>query len=160
MTKGSLREGYFCRHSFAFIVITVLRVFPEDEASNLLVQLLYRTVCPDCCLFLITPSCVTEKEWAKKLRLTLGTIHLVWEDIKNSFQWVIENGLKPTQFFSFQNISTNTVARDVQSFGRNGPWLAGWLSSNQNFCANLAQTCDEHMLKISKRYLDSYLNYC
>ena len=78
VTKGSLREGYFCRHSFAFIVITVLRVFPEDEASNLLVQLLYRTVCPDCCLFLVTPSCVTEKEWAKKLRLTLGTIHLVW----------------------------------------------------------------------------------
>ena len=73
VTKGSLREGYFCRHSFAFIVITVLRVFPEDEASNLLVQLLYRTVCPDCCLFLVTSSCVTEKEWAKKLRLTLGT---------------------------------------------------------------------------------------
>ena len=67
------KEGYFCCHSFAFIVITVLRVFPEDEASNLLVQLLYRTVCPDCCLFLVTPSCVTEKEWAKKLRLTLGT---------------------------------------------------------------------------------------
>ena len=83
-----------------------------------------------------------------------------FQDIKNSFQWVIGNGLKPTQFFSFQNISTNTVARDVQSFGRNGPWLAGWLSSDQNFCANLAQTCDEHMLKISKRYLDSYLNYC
>ena len=52
--------------------------------------------------------------------------------------------------FSFQNISTNTVARDVQSFGRNGLWLAGWLSSDQNFCANLAQRCDEHMLKISK----------
>ena len=78
VTKGSLREGYFCRHSFAFIVITVLRVFPEDEVSNLLVQLLYRTVCPDCCLFLVTPSCVTEEEWVKKLRLTLGTIHLVW----------------------------------------------------------------------------------
>ena len=83
-----------------------------------------------------------------------------FQDIKNSFQWVIGNGLKPTQFFSFQNISTNTVARDVQSFGQNGPWLAGWLSSDQNFCANLEQTCDEHMLKISKRYLDSYLNYC
>ena len=83
-----------------------------------------------------------------------------FQDIKNSFQWVIGNGLKPTQFFSFQNISTNTVAREVQSFGRNGPWLAGWLSSDQNFCANLAQTCDEHMLKISKQYLDSYLNYC
>ena len=79
-----------------------------------------------------------------------------FQDIKNSFQWVIGNGLKPTQFFSFQNISTNTVARDVQSFGRNGSWLAGWLSSDQNFCANLAQTCDEHMLKISKWYLDSY----
>ena len=83
-----------------------------------------------------------------------------FQDIKNSFQWVIGNGLKPTQFFSFQNISTNTVTRDVQSFEQNGLWLAGWLSSDQNFCANLAQTCDEHMLKISKRYLDSYLNYC
>ena len=56
-----------------------------------------------------------------------------FQDIKNSFQWVIGNGLKPTQFFSFQNILTNTVARDVQSFGQNGPWLAGWLSNGLIF---------------------------
>ena len=83
-----------------------------------------------------------------------------FQDIKNSFQWVIGNGLKPTQFFSFQNTSTNTVARDVQSFGQNGPWLAGWLSRDQNFFVNFAQTCDEQMLKISRRYLDWYLNDC
>ena len=81
-----------------------------------------------------------------------------FQDIKNSFQWVIGNGLKPTQFFSFQNISTNTVAREVQSFGQNGPWLAGWLSNGQNFFVNLAQTWDEEMLKISGRYLDSCLS--
>ena len=83
-----------------------------------------------------------------------------FQDIKNSFQWVIGNGLKPTQFFSFQNISTNTVARDVQSFGRNGPWLAGWLSNGLNFFVNLAQTGDEQTLKISRRYLHPSLINC
>ena len=38
-------------------------------------------------------------------------------------------GLKTTQFFSFQKISTNMVARGVPSFGQNGPRLAGWLSN-------------------------------
>ena len=33
--------------------------------------------------------------------------------IENSFQEVTHIGLKPHQFFSFENISTNTVARDV-----------------------------------------------
>ena len=49
------------------------------------------------------------------------------------------------------------VARGVQSFGRNGPWRAGCLSNGQNFYVNLAETCDEEMLKISGRYLDSCL---
>ena len=38
-------------------------------------------------------------------------------DIENSFHKVTHTGLEPHQFFSFENISTNTVARDVQSFG-------------------------------------------
>ena len=42
-------------------------------------------------------------------------------DIKNSFHEVTHIGLEPHQFFSFQNISTNTLARGVQSFGQNGP---------------------------------------
>ena len=56
--------------------------------------------------------------------------------------------LKTTQFFSFQKISTNTVARGIQSFGRNGPWRAGCLSKGLNFYVNLAHTYDEEMLKV------------
>ena len=67
-------------------------------------------------------------------------------------------GLKCTQFFSFQKISTNTVARGVQNFGQNGPWRADCLSNSLNFYVNLAHTCDEEMLKISGRYLDSCLS--
>ena len=50
------------------------------------------------------------------------------------------------------------VARGVQSFCRNGPWRAGCLSNGLNFYVNLAHTCDEEMLKISGRYLDSCLS--
>ena len=54
--------------------------------------------------------------------------------IENSFREVTHTiGLEPRQYFSFQNISTNTVARGVQSFGQNEPWLAGWLTNTQNF---------------------------
>ena len=69
-------------------------------------------------------------------------------------------GLETPQFFSFQNISTNTVARGVQNLGQNRLWWAGRLSKGQNFCVNLAQTLDEQMLKVSRRYLYSYLIYC
>ena len=48
-----------------------------------------------------------------------------FRDIGNSFHEVTQIGLEPHQIFSFWNISTNTVARGVQSFGQNGPWLAG-----------------------------------
>ena len=41
------------------------------------------------------------------------------KDILISFQWVTQMGLETPQFFSFQNISTNTVARGVQSLGQN-----------------------------------------
>ena len=57
-------------------------------------------------------------------------------------------------------MSTNTVARDVQSFGWNGPCLAGWLSNGLNFFINLAQSGDEQMLKISRRYLHLSLINC
>ena len=46
------------------------------------------------------------------------------KDILISFQWVTQMGLETPQFFSFQNISTNTVARGVQSLGRNWLWPA------------------------------------
>ena len=46
-------------------------------------------------------------------------------DIEKSFQEVTPMGPEPYQFFSFSNISTNMVARGIQSFGQNGPWLAG-----------------------------------
>ena len=46
------------------------------------------------------------------------------QDIINSFQGATQLGLKPPQFFLFQKISTNTVARGIQILGRNGPWLA------------------------------------
>ena len=43
-----------------------------------------------------------------------------FQDIINSFQGETQLGLKPPQFFSFQKISTNTVARGVQILGRYG----------------------------------------
>ena len=52
------------------------------------------------------------------------------KDIENSFHQVNHIGLEPHQNFSFWNISTHTVARDVQSFSKNGPWLAGCFLSN------------------------------
>ena len=80
-------------------------------------------------------------------------------DIEKSFQEVTPMGPEPHHFFSFWNISTNMVAWGIQSFGQNGPWLVGRLSNGQNFFVKFAQTCDEQMLKISRRYLDSYLIY-
>jgi len=61
----------------------------------------------------------------------------------------------PTTPFSFQDISTNTVARAIQSSGRNGPRLPGWLIHGQNFLVKLAKTCYEPTLKISRRHPDS-----
>ena len=46
-------------------------------------------------------------------------------DISKSFQEVTAMGPEPHHFFSYSFISTNMVARGIQSFGRNGPWLAG-----------------------------------
>ena len=77
--------------------------------------------------------------------------------IGNSFHEVTWIGLEPHQIFSSCNISTNMVARGIQSFGQNGLWLAGWLSNGQKFFVKFAQTCDEQMLKISSRYLDPFL---
>ena len=79
-------------------------------------------------------------------------------DVWNSFQEVTQMSLKPRQFFSFKNISTETVPRGIQSFDWNGLWLVGWLSNGQNFFVKFAQTCDKQMLKISRGYLDSCLS--
>ena len=62
-------------------------------------------------------------------------------DIEKSFQEDTPMGPEPHHFFSFDNISTNTVARGIQSFGQNGPWLAGKLSNGHSFCKKLTQTC-------------------
>ena len=43
--------------------------------------------------------------------------HHFFQDIENSFHQVTHIGPEPHQFFSFSNISTNTVARGIQSFG-------------------------------------------
>ena len=55
------------------------------------------------------------------------------------------------QFFSFSNISTNMVARCIQSFGKNVPLLAGWLSNGQNFFVKFTKTSDAQRLKVSRR---------
>ena len=47
-------------------------------------------------------------------------------DIDKSFQEVTPIGIEPHHFY-FENISTNTVARGVQSFGQNRPWWASCL---------------------------------
>ena len=80
-------------------------------------------------------------------------------DIENSFHEVIHIGLECHQFFSFQNFLTNTVARDVQSLGRNGLWLAGCVTNDQNFFVKFVESYDEQLVKISRRYLDSCLSY-
>ena len=81
------------------------------------------------------------------------------EDISKYFQEVTPMGQEPHQFFSFSNISTNMVARGIQSFGRNGPWRASCLKDGQNFSLKFTQTCDEQMLKILRKYLHSCLSY-
>ncbi len=65
-----------------------------------------------------------------------------FEDICDSFNEGTRIGPEPPQFFSFRDISTNAVATDIQSFGRNGLWQAGCLSYGQNFFVKFAQTCD------------------
>ena len=87
----------------------------------------------------------------------IGKCHF-FKDIQISFHWGTGIGLKSAQFFSFLKISTNTAARGVPNFGRNGLWRAGCLSNGLNFYVNLAHTCDKEMLKISGRYLDSCLS--
>ena len=91
-------------------------------------------------------------------RQKISKCHFI-RDIENSFHEVTHIGLEPHQIFSFFKISKNTVARDLQSFGQNGPWMAGCLSYDQNFFVNFAQTHDKQMLKISRRYLDFCLIY-
>ena len=54
------------------------------------------------------------------------------KDIVKSFHEDAHIGLEPHQIFFF-NISTNTVARDIQSFGQKGPWLAGRVSYCNKF---------------------------
>ena len=49
----------------------------------------------------------------------------VFQDIKNSFQWLTGIGLEPHQKIFRKKIPTNTIARAVQNFGRNGLLLAG-----------------------------------
>ena len=78
----------------------------------------------------------------------IGKRHF-FQDIQNSFNWATGIGLEPHQNFFRKKIPTNAVARAVQTFGQNGPWLAGWLSKGKKFFVNLAQTLDEHLLKIS-----------
>ena len=73
------------------------------------------------------------------------------KDISNSFHRITSYGLKPLQFFSFMNISTNMVARGIQSFGQNGPWLVGQSSNCQNFCIKSLQTYTCEVVKISGR---------
>ena len=55
------------------------------------------------------------------------------KDIENSFHEITHIGQEPRQTFSFLYISTNIVARDVESFDQNGSLLAGCLSYGQNF---------------------------
>ena len=80
------------------------------------------------------------------------------KDNENSFLEVTLIGLEPHQFISYQDISTNRVTRGVQSFSQNGLWQAGCLKYGQNFFVKFAQTCDEQMPKISRRYLNSCLS--
>ena len=49
----------------------------------------------------------------------------ILRDIEKLFQEVTPIGLEPYHFFSFENILTNTVARGIQSFRKNGLWLVG-----------------------------------
>ena len=55
-------------------------------------------------------------------------------DISKSFQEVTPMSPEPHQFFSFSNISTNMVARGIQSFGRNEIF---WTSSRSTFTMSM-----------------------
>ena len=91
-----------------------------------------------------------------KFHLDGRLVRKIWkrhffQDVQNFFQWVTGIGLEPNQNFVQKKIPTNTVARAIQNFGQNGPWLAGWLSNGQNFDVNWAKSPDEEMLEISWR---------
>ena len=92
--------------------------------------------------------CLVMNHWSYldgRLVPKISKRHFFW-GIQNSSHGVADIGLEPHQFFSFWNISTNMVARGVQSFGQNGPWWAGCLKYGQNFLIKFAQTYDTHML--------------
>ena len=67
-------------------------------------------------------------------------------------------GLKPPQKIFFENISTNKATRGFQSFGLLEGAAFFRVSNDQNFYVKLVQSYDEHMLKISKRYLKWFLS--
>ena len=100
-------------------------------------------------------SGIQESLWERTLWLLIDTAGIskrhFLKDIENFFHEVTPIGLKPHQNFSFDNISTNIVARDVSIFGQNGPWLLNCLSYGQNFFAKFAKTCYKQILKISRR---------
>ena len=81
------------------------------------------------------------------------------QDIKNSFHGLTQICLKPHQIFFQFSFSTNTVNRGVQSLcileGATLPLIEQWLK----LLINLAQTCDEQILKISSWYLDPFQSY-
>ena len=72
-----------------------------------------------------------------------------FKDIANSFHEVTHLSLEPHHFFSFQNISTNTIARDVQSFSRMGCGRQTVWAMTKFFLSNLHR--HEHLLKISRK---------
>ena len=76
-----------------------------------------------------------------------------FRDIEDSFHEVTHLGLELHQFFSFQNISTNVVARAVQSYGRNGSWLASRLSQGQHFFCQICTHIMNNYWKFQGDYL-------
>ena len=83
-------------------------------------------------------------------------IQKIWKrcflgNIWNSFCWVTQMGLKPTQKTFFKKISKNTAARGVQNFGLIEGAAELPLKQWQIFDLKLAHSYDKDMLRIWKR---------
>ena len=98
------------------------------------------------------------KAWTTKLTWTIDSFqnfqNTILKDISIYFHRVTKNGLKPLQFFSFKNISTNMVARGIQSFGQKWAMTGRQVEQLSKFLHQIIW----YVVKISARLLKPFLN--
>ena len=81
-----------------------------------------------------------------------------FKDIENSFQEVTHTGLEPHQFFFFLEYLNKYSCWRRPKFWPKWAMASRLFELWPKFFVKFAQTCDEQMLKISRRYLNSCLS--